>query len=687
MSETPTVTLGGVVMGGATLYDWELAEGPAPVEHAFTASIERVEQLDRILGQPTTLEIVGPRKTLTVEQVYLISVEAGSDPFERRLRVTDRRWTWPKRWVSTTFNLRRATGNKFLAGEGRLENRLLQPEIRYARYTLYPHDSPSEPWTAREALRWIVETELGVPLVFRDEPPTQVPIEDLEVEAAGDDAVSRLLTFMPGMALYVDLAGRAVVYDTQKGDEAELLQRSQERPHVSGGQVIVVDRRVLRPAKVVVLFTPEVEMRFEFREGSEGGTSVEEEDTPSLVNVAPLPDAQLEVGGVLLARSSWAPLTELFTAWGAFGLHNRQITLSDLRQRALGHGWANFEQAWGNDPNAPPDSVAAARAGTAARSWRILYRIDRYWTQRLAAIRPYRASIVNPETGAYGRAEAYCDWTRRPSHKGLAALKSQPNLNQGWAVRGYNDDLASAEPAPALVELVDEQSGVIGVHPLVDPNGLAQAMVWGYPEGGKLPSQHKGAWKRTGERLYANWNYVRLEDDFRMAVLLTVVPGSPNDLRRFHQVEVTPEEISPSPGTSVGPVVYARVFPGVMTARFGWLDGQREAIEAAVKGAGPYPLDLLLNPDLVQDVARATAARIYETLRDRPAGSAELDMDPDIQPRGTVGRVRHVMGGGATTTQIAFQAVSQPTDVWRWLNASTQRAILKTLNTPRSTGG
>lgn len=670
---TPIVTFGGIVLGGSGLLDWEIASGSQPVTREFTLSRERAEAIAELDG-PQTLRIEGPRKTLEVERIYLLEVLPTDEPFTRRVRLADSRWLWPKRWVATSYNLRRTTGDKFLAGEGRIENQLILPEIKYARFSLSPRENPSDPWTDRAAIEDVFFAQLDETVRFEDEPP-DVELQDVELDDPGDAAVDRLFVQIPGMWFYLDRKGDVVVYDRFSGRERELLDRLPPYNR-DGTQVQIVDRRRTRPAKVVVLFDVEAEVRLDHTEPSGTSSTSRDEDEPTLTQVGQVPDVSLTIRGEELARSSWADLSAMFGAWGAFGgvPDKIPVTFDVLRYHAFKHDWQSFVQAWGNAPGRPPDPVNLARAVTAVESWRRRLRIDRFWVQRAAAIKPYRAALLNRETGAYAPAAVYSDWVGQPTHKGHALGAADQNDRQGWAVRGWAESLSGAEPAPVRVEVLDEAAGIIELRPQVNPFGISARVVLGYPVGGTLPSQDMS----LGDALFKHWDLVVLEPGWKCSVVLTVTPGSPNDIQRFYSVTVRPEDIEPDPGPSEGPTVYARVFPGVMTARFGWLDYQGEAIKAAFKDGG-WPESSLVNGDDVRDVALATAKRIYDTLRDRPFGAPSFDLDPDIEPVGTVSRVHHVMDGGATTTSLAFSAVTQPADIWRYLNASTRKVIRKIL--------
>ncbi len=687
---TPRVTLGGITLGGASAYDWEFRSGTRPVERLYTVSQHRAKAFDPIMGQPLQLVIESDSTQLTVDDVYVIEVLPGSHPFERRLRVVDKRWLWPKQWVSTSMNRRRTLGSKFLAGglgNQAIENQILQPDIEYAPYTLYPPDSLDPtingvPWTPREALLWVLEEVLGETVIFKNDIPEEVEIENLVLEDNAADALERVLAYIPGMALFVDEVGKIAVYDTRSGDELGVLS-SLPAEHTSGGQVEIVNKSALRPVSVTVLFTPEMEMRFNFSDDTRT------RDEARMTNVLPVPDVELEVFDsrtqqqTTLARGSWVDMYDAWPAWGAFGHLNREITDDIVRTQLFAFGWSNFEQLWGNDPLVPPDLVNMLRARSVAEHYRKTYQIDPDYHSRIEAYRLYRVSILNDQTGAYAPAEIYSDWVRRPTYKGFARATS-PNQQHGWHQLGYAADLSPYAPAPGRVLFADEEAGVFRLEPQIDPYGISNTMAWGYPEvSTEFPSQILSDANRTGLSLYANWGYLKLRSEFGIAMICTIVPGSPNDTRRLHAVTVYPTDLDFDPGESFGPPVVTRVLPGVRTARFAWSDTFRDEIYGYMKGSvDQLPEQLLINPNEVEEIAKATASRLYDVLRDRPQGSVSVDMQPKLEPAGTVDGVRHVMSNGQMLSLVGFQAVSEPLDIFRYLNASTRNVILRTLNNP-----
>lgn len=673
---SPKVTLAGVDLGGPIalpggVVDWELRAGVTPFEAGWEVSDRRASQLESARGKPSVLIFQG-KKSISIQQVYLLEIQAGRTDHTRVLRISDRRWLWARYHIEVSCNVRRATGERFLIGdEELLENQQIEDTIKYATYSLYPPEAPSKVWTAQLLLDFVFRS-MEQPYTIRGSLP-QVEIQDLQLSGTGADVLDEVLRYLPGIDVYIDLQGAAVVYDTRASVDG-VLARLQERPQV-GSYARKVDRRAMRPRSIRVLFDPEVECRFTYREG---GTQTR--DNIGLTNVAESPDIETTLSdGTRVARSSWVDMDSLFTAWGSFGMLRRAISFSELRKFALKSGFSSFEAIWGNDPSAAVfDPQAAKRARCAIHYWRRCFALERIFFGRLLAIRAVRAAIVSPTTGRRARAQAYCDWIRKPAMIGIVR-SNDPNTKAGWFVPGFAELLDDADIAPATVSVKDEQAGVIEVVPTMDPQGYANAMVLGGPKDGKLPDMLLGTGNRLALDLYSQWDAIELADDFAMHVVMTVVPGTPNNSKRLWPVEVLASDVGEN--NAEGPTVEVRVYPGVCTARFAWSDSAEDAIIAGIKGQSPLPADRLVDPQLLQDVARATAKRIYDIFRDTPTGTLQVDLDEDLVPDGSLIGVKHaVVGGAATISQAKFGAVRRPVDIWRYLPASARRAIMHVLN-------
>lgn len=688
-----SVKFGGVYLGGANSYEFEQAVGVSPVVKNWVVTAARAARIP--VGVPLDLVISGSsrRKEVTWRKLYCLEIGPGPTPHQRTLVVSDCRWLWSRFHVASGFNVRRTTGDKFFANNTtQIENAIIQPELAYAKWSLYPPDNGGTPWTALQVLD---TTFRAIEQAYRIEGTLpEVEVQDLELDDTGQNAMDRVLARFPGADVYIDMDGTAVVFNTLPPPTVKTQVRGEPpypflaRKHaIYPGDVQTVSRRALRPKNVHVLVTPEVEIRADFDEGGTRGR-----DELSLVNVCAVPDVSLTLtDGRTVARGTFVPLESLFSAWGAFGYFNRQMSTEILRKNALKHGWASFEQEFGNNPLEPPDPVNQRRASAVVDAWRRLYQLDEIFIQRLTGLRANRVAILNTLTAAYAPAEAYCDWTRRPSFKGYAG-KPEANMNHGWAVQGYAPLLADAKVAPARVTIEDASAGVFRVDPVVSPYGTVQAQVWGYPAAvgsapaGALPQQDGLARaNQQREDLYARWDCVELSSTFKLAVILTANPASPNDIRKFHKVTISQSEAGES--GAEGPDVYVRVFPGVITARYGWSDELGQQITDAIRGrAESLPPGALTNESLVRAVALATAKRTYANWRDMPLGSAQIDMDPEIHPQGSLASVRHVMNGGVVATVVNFEGPKKPFDLWPFMDSGTRRVLLRYLGNASSGG-
>ena len=59
---------------------------------------------------------------------------------------------------------------------------------------------------------------------------------------------------------------------------------------------------------------------------------------------------------------------------------------------------------------------------------------------------------------------------------------------------------------------------------------------------------------------------------------------------------------------------------------------------------------------------------------------------PGMEPAGSLGAVTHQMQRGELVTRASFTAVRQPADIWRYMNSSTRKGILRVLSDQGSAG-
>lgn len=687
---TPRVSLNGIPLGGANRYGWPLVAGVTPHEERWTVSNRFVEQVRPLLGKPQTFKIEGPRETYEVEKLYPIQLLPGSNPHEHVLVVADRRWLIGREHVCRHFNIRRLDGRKrFNDNNGQLqeENAVFDPEFEFAAYSLFAN---RQPWTAKAALDEVLLALFGADWDTRDFPVVGDPeIRDIIIDDSGEHALALALGFVPGANLYVDRRGKAIVYNQLSGTERKVLTDLGNRQQAVGAVAAMVDNSVLRPSKVRVLFDPELECRVEFATSRVRGKLQLDPITQSvdgrLQITDPLTQEQRVVG-----LGSWEHSDAVYEAWGVFGQSKRPLSNERLAVHAAS-GFKLVEALYATNSAGAPSAQGARRLASAVSSYRRDFALDREAFGRLRSLQPNRVSILNRMFGSRVPSPVFTDWIRVPSMVGLSNVKAR-----AWDIAGgvnVGQPLSEGQIAPATVSTI--APGMFRFEPRQqDWGGLAQATHFGRPSQGILPSNDVGSdANRTGLDVYAASEFLEFDPAFRLATIMTASPGAPNNNRRMHVVEVTPDQVRGRLGRAVGeclgPPITVRIPPSLMTAKFGYSDALRDEIERLVLGGDAVAelapdetgeidsvRDLLVNEDFVQSFAEAAAAAVYSRFIDRPAGVASVDMNAEIEPTGAISRVDHEMVDGVTRTVVRFSDPRQLPSLFRYLDQDVRQALL-----------
>lgn len=688
---TPTVTLNGIPLGGAQSYGWPLVAGTAPHREFWTITERQVVDIEPLLGKPQTFVIDGPRDRYEVKQLYPLRLLPNANPNLRTVEVADRRWLLSREHIVRHFNIRRINGRKrFVDNNGAIEeeNAVYDPVLEFARYSLWLQERP---WTPRAALGQILLDLFEGQFEIRDLPVVGNPeIRDLRVDDTGDAALAILLSQFPGAGLFIDREGKAIVYDQLSGKERTVLA-SLERPHDAGTVAGMVDNRAVRPRSVRVLFTPEIECRVDANNVSGTRTAGRLQLDPIAQSV----DGKLTVTDPvsgderIVGYGSWENADALYAAWGGMGIFGQTLT-NDLLAVHAASGFKMIEGQIAVNANGAPSDQNARRIGSAVASWRRDFALDEEAFGKLESLKPNRVAILNRLFGTRAPSPVYTDWIRIPTLMGINEADTR-----GWDIAGgvgVDEPLSEGSVAPATVSEI--APGMFNVEPRQqDWGGLAQATYFGRPDVAQLPSNDSGSdANRTGSDFYGVSEFLQLDPNFRMALVMTATPGLPNNNRRMHVVDVLPQDVRNklgNVGEGLGPPITVRVPAALLTAKFGFSDNLRSAIESVVLGdtavAELAPdetpeidslRDLLVNEDFVQEFAEASAATVYARFKDRPAGTHVVDMDAALEPTGALSRVRHEMVGGVTRSVLDFSDPSQLANVFRFLDQGVRATVL-----------
>lgn len=689
MSESAIFTLDGLPCLGSTVERWRFTSGTQPFVAEFDMIPADAEALLEGDLSPLTLRIGGAGgEEIEVKNLYAIESTPGPVPSDRvtRIKVADRRWFWNRLHVKRSYNVRRKTGIRRVIGDGTRETTQTAENIWYAPWSTF---DGVRPWRAGEIIEDLIQQAVTVevttgatPATYQIEPEVlsfngqseaEQPIENLKLDDPADAAINRALAFIPGATLYVDADGKIVVYSQAAGDEAQ--QIDELPPHtVDTGVIEFIDRRRIRPSAIDVLFTREIETRFDAVELELGATTdFYTQDGRFMENVLPVPDYQLTLpSGETVARGTWITFSEALEAWGEHP-DAGQITFELIRKASV--PFLDLFGALRVGGQRDPNNDWAARIAAIQAHWRRTYRINRRWTDRVSQWKAYRVAIIDPTRGTRSPAIAYGNHAFVPGHRFLfAQARGDMDLSYAVNVQGFNDtatppDLQPEDKPAATVSIVDSDQGIVQINWQVDPSRPFANVIPGWISDGSgsdgdatkptIPGPSADPTDRTRAITFDSVTNEgapppRVSGNHRLAVILTAIPATSRSNSEIERVRVRPEDVQhllPEAirgQSSTGPVLEIRVRPQTLTAIIGWSDQDRQLIEAAFGVGGAIvsdrnsPLtDLILNYEgtaagrgSMASVARAMAARVWAAMSDRYQGTAAVPLQANARPQG-----------------------------------------------------
>lgn len=729
---------------------WSLRAGTQPVIQSVDMIPEDAQQLFQggARKSPVTLRINPPNgATVIVTNLWILNLAPGYSPAITSVTLADRRWFWSYAHTLRRFNMRRRVGNKLAIAQDQAPVQLNQsvPNFAYWPWSL----NSGAIWQAADCLRDVMTNQVDGVLqkerqywgitaqMTTDSRLTSggsgSPIEDLQLDDSGDAAVQRLIKYLPEAEVTVDYDGTVIFFSRTGGDEAAIY--SAILPEVAGGgHAALVSNAALRPSKINVRFTPEVEVRFDALENANSsvtGSANHDVDTTvgptgggikvsyqrTLDNVLPSVDYQLNVNGNTVPMGTYLLMDDAFVAWGNLPIQGASQRLDHpLIQRAFVPWldlWSKLNQI-GQQPGANGNvSPWVERIAAVQNHYRTTYRLPSAWTNMMFSVRAFRVSIIDPQSAMRAPSLAYCDYALVYSQRQQARNASAGNVFDVAQNRsGYpkNNTLdSSVAPAPAYITVIDQDQGIIHVNYRVDLNRLIEMV---------LPSQLKTSNNSmpttdisnrdraiTFDTLNKGGGYAALSPSFRLATVLTCVPASPNNINQLYSVSISPQDVQdivPQGQTTglldaQGPEM--DVHCGLDTARIMWLDSRSADIEAIFGIQNGVASSTPLTPNLkglvingedgslssgasLTNLARAEAAKIYASLADHYEGTVTGGMNGNVHLNGMVTDITHKLDpNGITTTQLTLPSTAErmmrQIDVFRFLNSTSRAVILK----------
>lgn len=709
---TATATLGGVKLLNVESVGWVFTSGTQPYQRAFQVHRSDLQTLLDTREDPfgVDLEVTGERESDNwfVHRLSVLRALPTTHEDIASVLVSDVRWRWRYEWIYQRFNVKRRTGDRRLvtsitptATDAVLQELEISSDIlAYAPYSLRPDTGYTVKYDMRDVVRTVFGAVTG--FAYVDENAiyaNAVPVEDITIDDSGDRACQRVLDLLPGVTCRVDEFGGTHLYNTSDGSEDQILGKLTTDPFRGSTLVEPVSLAAERPARVIVHFPVEQEVRFDFVEGATVQT-----DGRYLTNVWKLP-VTLTLDGVVKPVGTWVPLTDecLAAIYAKYpplpvrGQTLRQLTLTVLRQIWCNGDYNRYHDAYASQ-DASADPVWANVLAALQEHYRQTFQVNRRWADRIVQFLPMRLSLLDPVNNVWGAPSIFLNYALVPSYRRVAKTRDDvsfvalnrvcfpnPATAPGVDLISIKDQQASQ----AVLQMLDAQLGIMRINFAKSPSGQWLSAV---------PSELEGYDRMTGNatdlpsantegpvRVLSN---CRMKSTHAMSIVLTCAMGAPNSLAQTHPYvvymetakDVLPAAVQQRLPDALGPDMHVVVH--TTSARFTWLDGDfATAIENAVLLENTTrPENLLLNRSQIRDVAIAFAASLYSGMTDHHAGQPIIRVDGDLHPQGRAETVEHGLEpDGTAFTKVTLGAPKASIDVWSLMPEFVRRILRRQL--------
>jgi len=713
----PVATLGGVLLANAASVSWDAVTGAGAPTKTYVVHKEQWPGIQAQMGKRTTLKIQ-PENAPAYEWtgLYILREAPTQMPFHRAFVVSDIRWRFPRALVVGAFNIPRKTGTRRIVGGGPVE--ITQPidTYAYAKASL----NHGARWTARQVVDHVLARILadeGFGWRIESFPANTLTVEGLDLADSGDAALERALKHAPGAMVRVDPDGTVVVFDglDRAGTKAAMDGAG---PRTGAGNIDrVVSLMAIRPRAIRAHFERDIELRFDAIEESDTDTvyAVDVGNDPDMTmeNCLPLPDPYTTIAGQRVAQGTWVPLRIVIPVWAAevAQVSGPPLTFANIRKYwfTLDSMYLRFDKL---DQGADDKSWAARIAAIKAH-YRQTYIINPEWMRYIRDLKPQRVGVLDPVTGTRSPSMAWSQYAIIPSDKAkaYAAIWNRENQFVSANINGYpgiDAELYEQSAAPAVVEVLDRELGILKINYRTDPHGMRSSVVPSqFKElgSGRIVSLTRDLKKQMEFPIAFGCQVksclpVFLADDHRAAIIVTARPFGAHSKSRCLMYEVKPGDIKQKMAASFdvdggdGPTWNLYVPPSLMTAWYAHV-GTVKARESALalfgfKGDPPAStapgyeiVNLEDNSDataLIPAVAQALAIAVWALYVDQVEGSPAFHLDPALRLVGSIDAIRHRLDpDGRLVTQAEMGPARRIMDALAVLPTSLRSMILGTI--------
>ena len=742
--------LGSVALLGDGPVRWSLKEGVRPVIR--TVKIRPKDKpalVAEALRGPLTLTIESGTIKEEIKFLYLVNDPPAQNPNFVEVAIADRRLWWSWVWVRRGFNIRRPVGTKRVKIEGALGFDEVTPDVWFAAWSLNPPGPQGSPWKAKEILERVLLGDPADPedagvfdkekerdggsvasLVFDDSfaDIRNLDVEDLSLNADGATAILRTLAYFPTGGVTVDINGDVRLFSKADGTEAEMVKEA-SHAIIPGGVIRKVTNKFVRPKEIHVYFQRKCEIRIDFTEpgdvSPEGTGSDPLGDARVCQNVVQVPDLTLlgvkDRGKTFDATmGTWISLESALDAWkrnSNFPAKAGVDKVNFLDYDFILRSYFPFVDLWANMALAghlDPDTSWTPRIGEVQAHFRQTYRINSVWMDNILQLSNERVAVVDEGSGTRARGLIWADYSVLPNMR--AWLKSNTKTYYVMPVLSGIDPtekIGSKPPSTAQLRIVDGDQGIIRCEYQLDPM-TQQSWIPGVFSAGRQPWGNLDKRTRLGNPTafdsYSSaqsksLGSAKLAKSHKITFLLSAVPASPNNKTQLHRVVITPNDVRniipkhvrDGIGDGVAPPMEVFIGPGVEYARVRWDDDRSDDIERIFGVAPGRPnLDgLVVNQDnaagglaSLDNLSRATAARIYAEIADRLEGTMSGRINPKVKVAGRLTEVGITLDpSGVATNDLVLPPNAVKFNFESFLSESSRVALERLPEYPSGTSG
>ncbi len=717
-------------------FTWGLSVGVDPymaVATVVPSDVGRLLAIGRKKRNAVTMianPVTGP--SVTYGGLNILHNTNAADPNLAAVVIADRRYWWKYAYVYREINIRRSTGNKArLTPEGVPEN-INDRVVDLLRYAKFSVKTSGKPFVSTEMIKELIEfidLTSATPEIQDSKILAAVPFENVTLKAAGDQALAQLLALVAGAEITISNTGKPIVFSWASGKERAVVGTgliavggAMGPEQFAGGHVELVDRGNVRPESITVLVDIESELRFDFIGDAESevdsttgaassAAGVGGLTTPRLIqNVIPIPDFTLTLAdGRKVVTGQWLPTNQYLAAITKLtkGGLSPAVTFKTIFRAMVPfqrHLWAALALV-GDTILAAREANWSARIGALQRHIRQTWQIPRDWMDRIRVLKNHMVATVDTSRGLRAQSRIYSDHFRLNTSKSLFLTAGAKSY--GSNIKGFPGDAAGKPraveekdiPAPADLELLVPELGILRTAYLADPNGNYQEALPGLLLNNPIADKEPG--NRFGPVYFNSLaagsdRFPQIDPASKLAVILTAVPANqlfaitvkPEDV-----VSVLPDAVKAGIKSAKGPPMF--VYTSRETARVAWTEEAAPFIEIAfgmaitpgfdrLFAATPLIADHVINftesaggAASLNDVAREIAAKIYAQQTDRVEG-AMSGFIGDIVPTGAIDKIEHSINSeGKLQTSASLRETLPEFDVIAMLDPGTQRILLR----------